>query len=87
MHQKPPFLSMQVILSHGNARLTFPLPSGIQQSAVVKAVDEDGKICFKVIVKSLQVQTELDQKISGCRCLHGVIHVEDLITCSKSTYT
>ncbi|TNM84762.1 hypothetical protein fugu_008940 [Takifugu bimaculatus] len=37
----------QVILSHGNARLTFPLPSGIQQSAVVKAVDEDGNICFQ----------------------------------------
>lgn len=55
-HKEPrcirtPFvLSLQVILSHGNAHLTFPLPSGIQQSAVVKAVDEDGNICFQVIV-------------------------------------
>ncbi|XP_056910561.1 uncharacterized protein LOC130537642 isoform X2 [Takifugu flavidus] len=58
----------QVILSHGNARLTFPLPSGIQQSAVVKAVDEDGNICFQVIVVSLQVHTELDQNLSGRLC-------------------
>lgn len=43
-------LCLQVILSHGNARLTFPLPSRIQQSAVVTAVDEDGNIRFQVIV-------------------------------------
>uniref|UniRef100_H3CQG1 Flavin-containing monooxygenase n=1 Tax=Tetraodon nigroviridis TaxID=99883 RepID=H3CQG1_TETNG len=37
----------QVFLSHGNARLTFPLPSGIQQSPVVTEVDEDGNVCFQ----------------------------------------
>lgn len=59
-HQNPPpFLSLQVFLSHGNARLTFPLPPGIQQSAIVKGVDEEGNICFQVIVVILQIHIEL----------------------------
>lgn len=45
-------LPLQVILSHGNARLTFPLPSRIRQSAVVRAVDEDGDIHFQVILQT-----------------------------------
>uniref|UniRef100_UPI0037E8560F uncharacterized protein n=1 Tax=Semicossyphus pulcher TaxID=241346 RepID=UPI0037E8560F len=37
----------QVTLSHGRPRLTFPLPSGIQQSSPVVAVDKDGSIRFQ----------------------------------------
>lgn len=55
-------LCLQVILSHGNARLTFPLPSGIQQSAVVRAVDEDGNICFQVVVE-IYFQLSLNSQV------------------------
>ncbi len=41
-------LSLQVTLSHGRPRFTFPLPSGIQQSSSVVAVEEDGSIRFQV---------------------------------------
>ncbi|XP_070839335.1 uncharacterized protein [Chaetodon trifascialis] len=37
----------QVTLSHGRDRLTFPLPSGIQQSSPVVAVEKDGLIRFQ----------------------------------------
>lgn len=42
------FLSFQVTLSHGRPRFTFPLPSGIQQSSPMVAVEEDGLIRFQV---------------------------------------
>uniref|UniRef100_A0A3B4TQG6 Flavin-containing monooxygenase n=2 Tax=Seriola dumerili TaxID=41447 RepID=A0A3B4TQG6_SERDU len=37
----------QVTLSHGRPRLTFPLPSGIQQSSPVVAVQDDGSVRFQ----------------------------------------
>lgn len=37
----------QVTLSHGLPRLSVPLPSGIQQSSSVVAVEEDGRIRFQ----------------------------------------
>uniref|UniRef100_A0A4W6C5X2 Flavin-containing monooxygenase n=1 Tax=Lates calcarifer TaxID=8187 RepID=A0A4W6C5X2_LATCA len=37
----------QVTLSHGRPRLTFPLPSGIQQSSPVVAIEDDGSIRFQ----------------------------------------
>ncbi|XP_041807518.1 flavin-containing monooxygenase FMO GS-OX4 isoform X2 [Chelmon rostratus] len=37
----------QVTLSHGRPRFTFPLPSGIQQSSPMVAVEEDGLIRFQ----------------------------------------
>lgn len=58
-------LCLQVILSHGNARLSFPLPSRIQQSAVVTAVEEDGNIRFQVVVVIVQIyfQLSLDSQV------------------------
>ncbi|XP_070774094.1 uncharacterized protein [Enoplosus armatus] len=37
----------QVTLSHGRPRFTFPLPSGVQQSGPVVAVEDDGSIRFQ----------------------------------------
>ncbi|XP_040908141.1 flavin-containing monooxygenase FMO GS-OX5 isoform X2 [Toxotes jaculatrix] len=37
----------QVTLSHGRPRLTFPLPSGIQQSSPVAAIEDDGSVRFQ----------------------------------------
>lgn len=44
----PPLSLLQVFLSHRQARLTFPLPSRIQQADVVTAVGEDGSVLFQV---------------------------------------
>ncbi|XP_068587875.1 uncharacterized protein [Cebidichthys violaceus] len=37
----------QVTLSHGQPRLTFPLPAEVQQSSPVVAVEEDGRLRFQ----------------------------------------
>ncbi|XP_069000056.1 uncharacterized protein [Embiotoca jacksoni] len=39
--------SVQVTLSHGRPRFTFPLPAGLQQSRSVEEVEDDGSIRFQ----------------------------------------
>lgn len=68
-----------MILCHGNAPLTFPLPSRIQESSVVTAVDEDGNIRFQVIVVIVQIyfQLSLDSQ-AGVRTVGFTLRMEDL---------
>nr|XP_019969563.1 PREDICTED: flavin-containing monooxygenase FMO GS-OX-like 3 [Paralichthys olivaceus] len=40
-------LCLQVILSHGRPRLTFPLPPRIRQSSPVVAIEDDGSVRFQ----------------------------------------
>lgn len=68
-----------MILSHGNAPLTFPLPSRIQESSVVTAVNEDGNIRFQVIVVIVQIyfQLSLDSQVI-VRTVGFTLRMEDL---------